>query len=718
MNFIDRLLARASGKAMAELHPEVQDREHLAVFRSDGVMGSGTGAYSYLQGVQDYESYVWVRKAIKVISDNFSVLPLKVMRGDQMVTSHPLIELLTNVNDTMTSIDLWNQWVTDMLLGGEEGWELVKNARGGYAEVWPRQPHMLYVSPDESRKRYYSVDHYTIDDGNGDPYRLNPDELVHFKFFNPRNPWRGISPITAVRMSILIDTFAQAWSKLFFNNSARPDYAVIAPEGLTSTERNDIETKLSQKFGGAQNAHKPIVLEQGVSDIKILSFPPKDMEWIEQRKMSREEVGAIFGVPDEIMGWGRDTYENFDTAVRVLWELTIIPLATQRDTHLTEYFQRVAVLRPDEFVVSDLSNVDSLSANETEEWTTAKEQIGAGALTINEWRAQRGLKPLSWGDEWWAPISLAPIGSKPALPPATPAKAWKRKSGPEYGSAEHEKVMDIYLKRTNPWEKKMRALVMDLFKRQQDEVEAKLRSAKAIPSPQPSPNGRGSKATAASVADDPFDLEAWIKTFKKEAQPLIREMVAAAGVAAIDDLGIGLVFDVDRPAIAEFIRQRAQRFAEEVNQTTWEALRTSLGEGLDAGEGVDKLMARVEAEMGDRIRSSSETIARTETQGATSGGTIEAWRDTGVVEGKTWLSALIPNRSRQEHMDAHGQTVGLDEQFDIGGVMTDGPGLSGDAGTDINCLCTITAVINQRGKIAQRKNGHAPQVDVAAFLKA
>lgn len=706
MNLFDRILARAHGKALADVHPEVLDREHLAMIRSDGVMSQTP--YSFLNGVQDYECYVWVRKAIKVISDNLSVLPLQVLRGDQLVSGHPLIDLLTDVNDTMSSIDLWNQWVTDMLLGGEEGWELVKNTRGQYTEIWPRQPHTLYVHADPARKRYYKVDHYTIDDGQGEPYRLAPDEMVLFKFYNPRNPWRGIAPITAVRMSILIDTFAQAWSKLFFNNAARPDYAVVAPEGITKTERDDLELKLSQKFGGA-GAHKPIVLEQGVSDIKILSFPPKDMEWLEQRRTSREEVGAIFGVPDEIMGWGRDTYENFSTALRVLWTLTIVPLASQRDTHLTEYFQRVKVLQPNEVVSTDFSGVEALSDDEAAEWTQAQGQITAGAITINEWRARKGLDPVPWGDQWWAPLSLVPIGKSGAAPAASAeeetAKRVKAVKAPEYGSAEHEKLMDVYLKRTDPWERKFRAMVADLFEMQQKTVLIDLKRSTKARSPE-------------SIADDPFDLEEWIRTFKKESQPLIHEIVAAAGTAAIEDLGIGLRFDVDRPAIANFIRQRAQRFAKKVNETTWEELRASLAEGLDAGEGVPKLMERVESIMGDRIRSSSETIARTETQGATSGGTIEAWRDTGVVESKVWISALIPGRSRQEHMDAHGQTVPLDGQFTIGGVETPGPGLSGVAEVDINCLCAMTAVVTERGKHAQRKNGHAPAIDIAAFMKA
>lgn len=677
-NIVDLILSRARGKALADLHPEVSDREHIASLRSDGA-SAYSGQYSYLNAISDYASHVWVRKAVTVIGNNFAALPLTIKRGDQLVSSHLALDLLTNVNDTMTSADLWQQWTVDMLLGGEEGWELVRDTRGRYTEIWPRQPHTILVKPDAARRRYYKVSEYVIDDtGEAEPYTLKPDELCHFKFFNPGNPWRGIAPITAVRWSIVLDVFAQAWSKLFFQNSARPDFAVIAPEGLTPGERTDIEKKLTQKFGGVENSHKPIVLEEGISDIKILSFPPKDMEWLEQRKISREEVGAIFGVPDEIMGWGRDTYENFDTAHRVLWALTIVPMTRHRDVHLTEYFQRVNVLRPDEQIVTDLSGVEALKANESDEWDRAQGQIDRGALLVNEWRKARGLKPVPWGDTWWAPMNLAPVGESTVKGYRTlPAK--RVESVPEYGSTQHQQVLDVWLKRTDPGQRKVKQLVTDIFNEQQAECRERLRKAQ--------------KDTANDVAKNPFDRDAWNKEFARRAKPVIRELIDVAGTNAIADLGIGLRFDVDRPQIANFIRVRAQRFAQEVNDTTWNALRDSLAEGFDSGEGISALMERVDAVMGDRIRSSAETIARTETQGATSGGTIEAWRDTGVVKNKVWISALIPGRSREAHMDAHNQTVALDEQFDIGGVMTDGPGLSGVAEVDINCLCAMIAVV-------------------------
>jgi hypothetical protein len=74
---------------------------------------------------------------------------------------------------------------------------------------------------------------------------------------------------------------------------------------------------------------------------------------------------------------------------------------------------------------------------------------------------------------------------------------------------------------------------------------------------------------------------------------------------------------------------------------------------------------------------------------------LEAWRQSEVVEAKVWMSALIPNRTRETHAEAHGQTVPLDGDFLVGGGQGPHPGAIGLAEEDINCLCTMDAVLRE-----------------------
>jgi hypothetical protein len=68
-----------------------------------------------------------------------------------------------------------------------------------------------------------------------------------------------------------------------------------------------------------------------------------------------------------------------------------------------------------------------------------------------------------------------------------------------------------------------------------------------------------------------------------------------------------------------------------------------------------------------------------------------------VVEKKSWLSALLPGRTRDSHVEAHvryqATPIPIDEDFEVGSGRGPCPGMMGVAEEDINCLCTMTAVV-------------------------
>jgi HK97 family phage portal protein len=695
---------------MVDLHPEVLDREHLLTLRADEA-AAWTPGYSYLTAIAQYEGYVWVHKAVKALADNFAPLPYRVKRGDELTSDHPLLRLLTDVNDAMSSADLRHWYMSDMLLGGESGFELVRDKRRRYVEVWPRQPHTIKIVPDKARKRYYKVDHYTIDDMLSAPYDLPHDELIHFKFYNPRNPWRGLAPGQAAQLSIVIDQLSQMWSRYFFRNNARPDYAIIST-AATRGEREEIQKQVMEEYSTVRDSHKPIVLEKDISDIKIMSYPPKDLWFDRLREMSRDEVGAIYGVPDMVMGFGADTYDTEEkrtAALRMLWLMTLLPLTRHHDTRLTEFFRGVGELRPDESIISDTSSVDVLQGDFGKKIEQANTLWGLGVPfnTINR-RLGLGFEDVPGGDVGYLPLNLAPLGA--AQPPAGGDKGksktlalYSRRNGHarkdrrvvEFGGEEHKRLYELFKQRLDPRQRRVQAAVTDIFEQQRDEVMDELERADG-------------DADLRAVARDPFDREAWQERAAAIVLPVLTLVMTQAGQDALDDLDWTDTFDGELPEIVEAMRRQAQTFAERIDDTTWDRLRNSLGDGLQEGEGVNALMERVEQVMGDRIRSSAEAIARTETLRATGRGTQAAWEQSGIVESKQWISALIPGRTRADHAAAHGQIAPLGEPFDVGGEALMFPGdEAGSAENTINCLCTETPVLSE-ARALQLRRGQAP----------
>lgn len=379
---------KAAYKALTH-RPDLSGRVH--VLSEYGHNAHPTSNDTSTDYAQVYATYVWVHKAVSKVAEAMASLYVQVVDDqDNPLDTHPLEVLLNAGNPAMSPVQMWERYTIDMLLHGESFMEIVDSGRRQPTELWLRNPAEIVLQPDVSPEKifYPQVAQYVWKPSKElQPIAFAPENMVHDKFYNPLNHWRGLAPIAAVREGITIDLFAQAWSKRLLKNGGRPDFAIVAPQGLTQTERDRIYAEFMQRHGGYDNWHKPVVLEDGMTDIKPLNIPPSDMQWLEQRNVSRDEVGAIFGVPDELMGYGKDTYENFQTALEVFWTLTVKPLAEHRDDNLTHYFTYVRpLLRPGQRIATDFSTVGVLQEDMAPKVDMAVKlhTLGYSANEINE----------------------------------------------------------------------------------------------------------------------------------------------------------------------------------------------------------------------------------------------------------------------------------------------------------------------------------------------
>jgi len=140
----------------------------------------------------------------------------------------------------------------------------------------------------------------------------------------------------------------------------------------------------------------------------------------------------------------------------------------------------------------------------------------------------------------------------------------------------------------------------------------------------------------------------------------------------------------------KFIDKRTGMFADEVNKTTWGKIKDELKEGIDKGEGVGELAKRIDDVYSERIGYGSERIARTEVISASNEATLEAYRESDVVEKKEWL-ATMDDRVRDTHAMMNGEVAEKDENFSNGLMFPGDP--KGDPEETINCRCTLLPVI-------------------------
>lgn len=183
----------------------------------------------------------------------------------------------------------------------------------------------------------------------------------------------------------------------------------------------------------------------------------------------------------------------------------------------------------------------------------------------------------------------------------------------------------------------------------------------------------------------------------------------------------------------DWLDQHKIKFAQEVNQTTHDAIIKSLKESLSEGKGNNpagnklvsdvpnhfnqskvkekekKLEALTDPEKYNVVYQAVEQqqcfefyrarrIARTETISAMNAATLEGWRQSEVIGGKEWVCAC-DKVSREWHKNADGQQVPLEEPFIVGGEKLMHPGdssMGASAKNVIHCRCTMKSVLKYK----------------------
>jgi HK97 family phage portal protein len=227
------------------------------------------------------------------------------------------------------------------------------------------------------------------------------------------------------------------------------------------------------------------------------------------------------------------------------------------------------------------------------------------------------------------------------------------------------------------------------------------------------------RASSAPSAELTLKVESLLKSARWD-----RELVAAlrpylqaslqSGITLGSDTVKNLVtavpdFTPDTANLDAYVRSESVRLARSsarsINQYTSVRVSKILGDGIETGETVEQLADRVQEWAGERgdaqrsTRSRAITIARTEAQRATRKAESEAWKSTGLVEGKTWLLAPDPCEFCEAVAAEFGQkSVGINDPFfKQGAVLTGADG--GELALDYeaidgpplhpNCRCSM-----------------------------
>jgi HK97 family phage portal protein len=334
--------------------------------------------------------------AISYLSRMLSHIPLvlidKSSEGRERATYHPLYKLVhQKPNAWQTPIEFRSDLWRDYFVYGHA--YALKNVVNG--EI--RELTYLPASQVTIRKNMVGEPLFDWQPEQGAARTFTWRELFHL------SAEQGIAPITRVRQSIGQEIALERFSGAFFKNGIRPSGYLKSENNLTDEQFEALKKNITDQYGGAGNAAKPMVLEGGLS-WEALSMSAEDAQVLESRAHVRTQIAAGFGVPvHKLGGMENATFSNIEhQALEVVID-TIVPLCSRWEQAVTR--DLIPATEQDsivaEHIVQGLMRGDNKSRADFYQRGTQ-----AGWLTRNEARKLENLPPLDGLDEPLTPLNM------------------------------------------------------------------------------------------------------------------------------------------------------------------------------------------------------------------------------------------------------------------------------------------------------------------------
>jgi HK97 family phage portal protein len=350
---------------------------------------------------------------VNLLAGTIASLPLMVYRTDakgrrEVARDHPLYRILhDSPNYDQTAMDFWEGGVAALELRGNM--HARKEVSGGRLvalhPVW--NPTVTRMSNGSLRYRWTE---------NGKSYDEPQESVLHVRGFGG-SPLGGLSTLTYGRQVFGLSVAANQAAGSMFANGVRSTGVLTAGGPLTKEQFDETERRLGEKFSGAMNAGRPMLLAQGMSWQQI-TMTPEDAQMLESRAFSVEEVCRLYGVPPHMIGhtekstsWGTGLEQQTIGFVKFTLRKRLKRIEQALEKQLLTAVERAQGYRI-EFNLEGLLRGDS--GGRASFYQSA---LTNGWMTINEVRALENMAPVEGGDTPRMQMQNVPIteaGQAPA----------------------------------------------------------------------------------------------------------------------------------------------------------------------------------------------------------------------------------------------------------------------------------------------------------------
>jgi HK97 family phage portal protein len=712
--------------------------------------------FSGAKMVSPYNQSAWVYIAISRLAEKVSSIPFRISQmdgqtakrvrafrgsadpkhkqfirravGEQILDSGDVVDLFNRPHPLMNRQLFWEMVVTWNALRGEF-FVLPLDLEDKPVDISNRSARVLRLVTLPTDNFWHRVEghnlmgwHYNSSSTTSPvPGQfLDRDEVIHSRTPNPYDFWRGMSPLGVAMVAAGSDYAAGQYAKGYWMNNADTGVIVTTDQILDVDQRKAIEVALRERKRKAGTADRPLFLFGGAK-IDKPQLSGMETQFIENRNMNRQEIGAIYKVSDAIMGFSASTALSGGDAKKSeeqsFIENTIAPLCE----HLAASVEPIIKTFGEGMV--GWFDIDSLPVMQDARRARLDSGVKAFAIgaTFNDINSvyDLGFPEYPWGKKSFLPFNLQEVGTEVELP-GEEMPGNESETGTDPDEQKFLRVSKMFRQLGQPapgavvrapdtailWKshiasrrkmvKVMQAKVSKVLLHYRGIVLAKLPEVHI---------GKSAEIQQRGLVDLVFSASSFGEALKNELKTPISATLNLAGTELHQELSKSEASGTDPweypPQAAKDYLARREQPIMGVGGTVRQRLNTTLQAGLDAGETMDQLSDRVRTVFNNLSDSEARRVAMTETNMAYNDARHLAMTEAGI-EYKAWLSSHGPH-VREAHAMAEDQYIDapipVDEPFEVGGEQLMFPGddsLGATPGNIINCQCIQLAAQKTR----------------------
>lgn len=269
-----------------------------------------------------YRRQPWVNTVVNKIANLIARLGLQVWdmsspTGKMLDTTSPYAKLIAKPSPYMDSHSFWAWVAATIEIFGETYLIKIREA-GRVVGFAPMHPAQVKIHRNQDGTVTYQF--------LGHPNQeFHQDDIVPFRSFDPFGAMRGMSRLEPLRSTLMSEDSARRATASWWRNMGRPSMVLQTDKKLGPDGRQRVQDAFRAVAGGSSNAGGIIVLEDDLKATQM-QLSAEEMQYIESRKLNREEVCAVYDLPPAAVHiHDHSTYSNVTEMMRSVYRDSMAP---------------------------------------------------------------------------------------------------------------------------------------------------------------------------------------------------------------------------------------------------------------------------------------------------------------------------------------------------------------------------------------------------------